>query len=388
MLGLCLDPISGEPCGRAPNAEPDPLSRRVAKRAARLPDDLDGEERAARVAEIEAQERERAGRFRAPVAAFDLTFSPQKSVSVAWALVDRDTQARMYDCHRRAIEVALSYGETHMFHSRSGTNGVLQEDVEGIVAAAFTHFDSRTGDPQLHDHVVVWNRARSASDGAWRTLDSRGLYRQIVTLSEIYDGVLEDFLTEELGVGWRRAQTRGGQLKVEIDGVGEALLVEFSQRRQEPDTMQETLTAAFTVEHGRAPSPVEKRRLAQQANLATREEKTHRSLAAMTRDWHERARPYVGDAHAWVQTLKDRCDLSPLRAGDLADGILADLANVTRERTAERRSTFTRANVLAEVHRQLRGVRFTGAQERLMVGERAADPPGRKRDRAPRRWWR
>ena len=125
----------------------------------------------------------------------------------------------MYECHRRAIEVALEYGEQHMFHSRSGTNGVLQEEVEGVVAAAFTHYDSRTGDPQLHDHVVVWNRARSRSDGKWRTLDSRGLYKQVVTLSEIYDGVLEDLLTAALGVGWRRAETRGGQLKVEVEGV-------------------------------------------------------------------------------------------------------------------------------------------------------------------------
>ena len=157
------------------------------------------------MAEIEAQERARSANFKPPVAAFDLTFSPQKSVSVAWALADRETQARMYECHRRAIEVALEYAEAHMFHSRSGTNGVLQEDVDGVVAAAFTHYDSRAGDPQLHDHVVVWNRARSRSDGKWRTLDSRGLYKQVVTLSEIYDGVLEDLLTGALGVGWRRA---------------------------------------------------------------------------------------------------------------------------------------------------------------------------------------
>ena len=108
------------------------------------------------------------------MAGFDLTFSPSKSVSVAWALADRDTKAQIYACHRRAIEVVLSYAEREVFHSRSGTNGVVQEDVEGVVATAFTHFDSRAGDPQLHDHVVVANRARSLSDGIWRTLDSSG----------------------------------------------------------------------------------------------------------------------------------------------------------------------------------------------------------------------
>jgi conjugative relaxase-like TrwC/TraI family protein len=122
------------------------------------------------------------------VAGFDLTFSPSKSVSTAWALADAETKARIYDCHRRAIEVVLTYAEREVFCSRSGTGGVLQEDIEGVVAAAFTHWDSRSWDPQLHDHVVVSNRARSVSDGTWRTLDGRALFKNVVTLSELHQG--------------------------------------------------------------------------------------------------------------------------------------------------------------------------------------------------------
>jgi conjugative relaxase-like TrwC/TraI family protein len=372
MLGVCVDPVSGEPCGRKPNAEPEPLETRVAKRMARLPVWLADTERAARRAGIEAQERDRAARFRPPVAAFDLTFSPQKSVSVAWALADRDTQAVIYDCHRRAIAIALEYAEAHTFHSRSGTNGVLQEDLEGVVAAAFTHYDSRSGDPQLHDHVVVWNRARSRSDGAWRTLDSRGLYKQVVTLSEIYDGVLEDLLSAELGVGWQRMETRGGQLKVEIEGVAEQLLIEFSQRRHDMDALEEKLIKTFVQERGHMPSPVEKRRIAQQANLLTRHQKRPRSLAQMSDEWHERARPMIGEAEAWVESLKHRNDLPALRSAHLGDEMLTELARVARDRTSERRSTFTQANVLAEVHRQLRGVHFADHTERLAVADRTA----------------
>ncbi len=108
---------------------------------------------------IEAEERAKTGTQRAPVAGFDLTFSPSKSVSTAWALADRETKAVIYECHRRAIDVVLAYAEREAFHSRSGTNGVVQEDIDGVVAAAFTHWDSRADDPQLHDHVVVANRA-------------------------------------------------------------------------------------------------------------------------------------------------------------------------------------------------------------------------------------
>ena len=80
---------------------------------------------------------------------------------MAWALADPATKEVIYNCHRRAIDVVLAYAEREVFHSRSGTHGVVQEDIDGVVATAFTHFDSRAGDPQLHDHVVVANRARS-----------------------------------------------------------------------------------------------------------------------------------------------------------------------------------------------------------------------------------
>ena len=89
----------------------------------------------------------------------------------------------------------------------------------------------RAGDPQLHDHVVVANRARSVSDGVWRTLDSRGLFKSVVMLSELHQGVLADLLTEALGWGWDgRARRHSDQLRFEVTGVSEALMAEFSQR--------------------------------------------------------------------------------------------------------------------------------------------------------------
>ena len=60
-------------------------------------------------------------------------------------------------------------------------------------------------------------------------------------------------------------------------------------------------------------------------------------------------------------------------AGDLADEILADAASVAVRKVAERRATFSRANVLAEVHRQFHGVRFASPDDRIAVAERTAD---------------
>ncbi len=375
LLGMCADPITGRPLGRQPNRAHLSFSKRVAQRLAAIPVTATDTERAVDAARIEAEERIKGGAFRTPVAGFDLTFSPSKSVSTAWALADRDTKEQIYACHRRAIEVVLTYAEREVFHSRSGTNGVVQEDVEGVVATAFTHWDSRAGDPQLHDHVVVANRAQSVSDGTWRTLDSRGLFKSLVALSELHQGVLSDLLTHSLGWGWDgRSRRHSEQLRFEVTGVSEALMAEFSQRSVAIEERKTDLVNQFALAHGRQPRSVEVLELRRRATLETRPAKEHHSLAEMTESWRRQAESYIGvDQVSWVAELAERNDLPLLHAGDLADGILEDAAGVAVQRVAERRATFSRANVLAEVHRQLHGVRFASPEDRIAVAERTAD---------------
>jgi len=55
------------------------------------------------------------------VGGFDLTFSPTKSVSTAWALADRETREVIYRCHQLAIATVLAYAEREVFHTRTGS---------------------------------------------------------------------------------------------------------------------------------------------------------------------------------------------------------------------------------------------------------------------------
>ncbi len=375
LLGMCADPINGKPLGRQPNRSHLSAAKRIGERVAAISATSTGAERAELVARIEAEEGATTRTQRPPVAGFDLTFSPSKSVSAAWAMADEWTKAVIYDCHRRAIDVVLAYGEREVLHSRSGTNGVVQEDIEGVVAAAFTHWDSRAGDPQLHDHVVIANRARSVSDGTWRTLDSRGLFKATVMLSELHQGVLSDLLTERLGWGWDgRPRRHSDRLRFEVTGVPEALMVEFSRRATAIEDAKNTLLTEFVAFHGRQSTSTEVLRLRQRATLETRPDKTHHGLSELTGEWQERAATFVGrDPAAWVATLAGRNDLPLLRSSDLADAILDDAAGVAVQTVAERRATFSRSNLLAEVHRQLHGVRFASPDERIAVAERTAD---------------
>ena len=232
----------------------------------------------------------------APVAGFDLTFSPSKSVSTAWALADEDTKAVIADCHRQAIDYVLSYAESHVFHSRSGAGGIVEEDVTGVIATSFTHFTSRADDPQLHDHVVIWNRARSVSDGKWRTLDSKAIFKATTTLSELHQGVLSDLLTAALGVGWEaRGRRHSAKPRYEITGVAESLMAEFSRRSEQIAEHSERLRAEFKAAHGRSATAVEDMKLHAVATIATRPDKTKHSLAELTDQWRGRAASHIAE---------------------------------------------------------------------------------------------
>lgn len=83
----------------------------------------------------------------------------------------------MEDAHRAAVADVLAFIEREVASTRvgasDGSGAVIQADVTGLIATAFDHFDSRAGDPHLHTHVVIANKAKTVADGQWRSLDGR-----------------------------------------------------------------------------------------------------------------------------------------------------------------------------------------------------------------------
>jgi conjugative relaxase-like TrwC/TraI family protein len=133
------------------------------------------------------------------VAGYDLTFSPVKSVSTLWAVADPHVAAQIEEAHQAAVRDALKFIESHALFTRQGRNGVRQVNVTGLVAAAFTHRDSRAGDPDLHTHVAVANKVQTL-DGRWLSIDGRVLFKATVAASETYNTALEHHLRDRLGL--------------------------------------------------------------------------------------------------------------------------------------------------------------------------------------------
>lgn len=151
---------------------------RPAARVAALDPDLSAESRARVIADIEAEEA--TTKTRRAVAGFDYTFSVPKSVSVLWALADEQTRKQIVTAHHAAITDVVGLMEREVAATRSGVAGpdgaVAQVDVDGLIATAFDHYDSRAGDPQFHTHVVISNKVKTVFDGKWRSLDGRPMH--------------------------------------------------------------------------------------------------------------------------------------------------------------------------------------------------------------------
>ena len=119
-------------------------------------------------------------------------------MSVLWALGDERVRAQVEQAHEAAWRRAFAYVEQHAALTRTGAAGIAQVDTRGLVAAAFDHPDSRTGDPNLHTHVAVSAKVQGL-DGKWRALDLRVLHAMAVSASETYNTGIEDELRARLG---------------------------------------------------------------------------------------------------------------------------------------------------------------------------------------------
>src|SRR5206468_8331840 len=129
-------------------------------------------------------------------------------------------------------------------------------------------------------------------------------------LSELHEGVLQDLLTDRLGVAWtERIRAHSPVPRWDIAGVPDALIEEFSTRSRDIAGAKDDLVADFARRHGRQPSNVEVLKLRQQATLATRPGKDHVTLAARMANWGQRARRHIGrDPTAWAQQMLNRTD--------------------------------------------------------------------------------
>lgn len=327
------------------------------------------------------------------VAGFDLTFSVPKSVSTLWAVAGPELQQALHQAHQQAVNETMAWTEREFIQSRAGKGGVAHAPVKGLIASMFDHWDSREGDPQLHTHVVVSNRVQRLLDNQWVTLDSYTLHRHVVAISETYNSVLFDHLHnfisarpeaqtpddpnhevihDLLDATTQDTATAGdvavSGMSVELAGVPEELIREFSQRSVLIEQRTDELIEQYVAKHGHRPKQGVLLQLRQQATLETRSHKSDlaESLAEKMAGWRDRTLT-AGHDPAEVIAQATGHDSQVIGPDMLTADVREQLADWVLADTAARRSTFTRANLIASAQRITRLVRFADFDDRMAI---------------------
>ncbi len=241
-------------------------------------------------------------------------------------------------------------------------------EVRGLVGAAFTHRDSRAGDPDLHTHVAVANKVQTR-DGRWLSIDGRVLFKASVTASETYNTALEAHLADALGVRFVERPTSAGRRPArEIQGVDPVLMVRWSARRRTIEARRDELAGEFLVAHGRPPTVVETLALSQQATLETRQAKHEpRSLAEQRAAWRVQAEQVLGGPVGVARMIHTALHPAVSTGPVLDEGWFAATAADIVATVEGSRATWQSWHVRAEAQRRARAATIPTAQLEAVV---------------------
>lgn len=161
-------------------------------------------------------------------AGWDFTFSAPKSVSILWMSADTERREQIVAIHHRSVSRALQLLKAEqLLEVRLGQGGFIREQPSDIIVGRFTHYTSREGDCNLHEHCVLMN-VLGCVDGRWRTAETYRAFKNLTLLGAAYRAELSHGL-HRLGFHMREA----GRGQFEVAGLSTNLLASFSKRSQQ-----------------------------------------------------------------------------------------------------------------------------------------------------------
>ena len=147
---------------------------------------------------------------RPPVGFVDMTFSADKSLSVAWSLAPTAVErSALLDIHRNAVADTMAYAETQLGFASNRAAGLYAVEPGTLGWISFQHYTARpavdierrdrqgraytdirevplqTADPQLHTHVTVFNSVLTDS-GRIGAIDLDRLAGRVKELGAVY----------------------------------------------------------------------------------------------------------------------------------------------------------------------------------------------------------
>ena len=283
---------------------------------------------------------------------YDFTFSPPKSVSLA-GFIGKDE--RILQAHGRAVRLAMRELEAFAA-TRIRAGGAQADRLTGNYAAAlFTHETSRTLDPHLHTHGIVFNATFDPVENRWKALQYSGLIRAKKFAENAY---YHELARELLNCGYRIHNHPRGDFQVE--GISEQLCQRFSKRHAQIDEALRRVLA-------------EKPELAQGDIMATR-----RLLATAERERKQTSLDRDRLQTMWESqlTLDERIMFGQLRKRSVASPVresiepLSEAVQWAEEHLFDRNSVVRECQVWQEALGRGRGQGFSVAELKQFTGQR------------------
>jgi conjugative relaxase-like TrwC/TraI family protein len=232
--------------------------------------------------------------YRTVVPFYDYTYSAPKSVSVLWASLlaasaEAEAGGRQADAERLAARAAqvrgavkrandrmIAVAERELAYVRTGHHSATTgewRDAEGFIVASFEQHDARDGVMQLHVHNAIANRVQrlDGADDLWRALHGHPLFRNKLRMGTLADR----FLAQELALIGVLSVLRADGKALEVGGISDEAVDEFSTRSKELRDRARELEAEYVRDHGRVPGKQARWAIKQRAALETRDSKDH-----------------------------------------------------------------------------------------------------------------
>ena len=229
----------------------------------------------------------------------------------------------------------------------------------------FPQHTNRDGEPNLHVHLEILNRAQRADkavsgDEKWRALHGRPVWAERLYLGALATRILAARLAA-LGVPLVKQEDGNG---FDVGGIEQATMAAYSKRSADVDAKKRELIAQYEREHdGRAPDRATLYKLRKKATVETREAKEHapertaeQEADAAARVLAEWMRTAENESVQLLESLPETVARFAAEQGPSRMPSEAERARAIRVGVAEvqrQNSTWTRGKLIWEMHRAL-----------------------------------
>ena len=277
-------------------------------------------------------------------------------------------EARAEQIDTALVETAsevVAWMEQHLAYVRTGHHSATSgewRDADGLAVVGFPQHTNRDGEPNLHIHLEILNRAQRAdgADDKWRALHGRPIWAERLYLGALTTRILAAKLAA-IDLTLVKQEDGNG---FDVGGIERETMAAYSKRSAEVDAKKREYIADYEANHeGRAPDRTALYKLRKKATVQTREAKAHppkrtaeQEAGAAARELAEWMRVAENESVQLLETLpgtvaRFAAEHGPSRrpsAAERARAIRVGVAEVQRQNPS-----FTRGKLIWEMHRAI-----------------------------------